>query len=62
MKGGIAPGDRVLFTSKIGPSGAHGDVLNVSPKFAGVCFDDHGKMIAQTKDLHPIPRRPKPMW
>ncbi|MEN2749264.1 hypothetical protein [Sphingomonas sp. T9W2] len=62
MKGGIAPGDRVLFTGELGPRGAHGDVQKVGRKFAGVRFDDHGAMMTPNRDLHPIPRRPKPMW
>ena len=62
---GLAAGDRVLFLG-LGPRGQHGDVLSIVGRAGRACaavrFDSGCAMLTLRADLHPIPRRPKPIW
>jgi hypothetical protein len=59
---GVASGDRCLF---LGIGALHGkqcDVLGVFRVFANIRFDSGTAVLALVADLHPVPRRPPPMW
>ncbi|MCD2324974.1 hypothetical protein LQ953_13200 [Sphingomonas sp. IC-56] len=59
---GIAHGDRVIYLGIGQRRGQHGDALSPRKQFAGVRFDDGSAFTCLTADLHPIPRRPPPMF
>lgn len=54
-------GDRALFQG-LGRTGKQCDVLAVRKAFASVRFDDGQAVLCLAKDLHPIQRRPPPMF
>ncbi|RZL74928.1 MAG: hypothetical protein EOP66_11400 [Sphingomonas sp.] len=55
-------GDRVVFLGQGQRRGQHGDALSPRREFAGVRFDDGERILCLTAALHPIPRRPPPMF
>lgn len=59
---GIAHGDRVVFLGAGQRRGQHGDALSPRRVFAGIRFDDGVAILCLVGDLHPIPRRPPPMF
>jgi hypothetical protein len=61
-RAGIAHGDRVIYLGIGQRRGQHGDALSPRRHFAGVRFDDGAAFACRTADLHPIPRRPPPMF
>jgi hypothetical protein len=56
----VAAGDRVVFLGQLGPRGKHADVLSVRPTFSGIRLDSGSALLCLTKEIHPIPRRPRP--
>ena len=59
--GSVAAGDRAVFLG-LGPRGKHCDVLGVRGPYANVRLECGRGMLCLAADLHPIPRRPPPMW
>lgn len=59
---GIAHGDRVLYLGSGQRRGQHGNALSPRRVTAGIRFDDGVAALCLIRDLHPIPRRPPPMW
>lgn len=59
---GISHGDRVLYLGIGQRRGQHGEALSPRRDCAGIRFDDGAALTCRTPDLHPIPRRPPPMW
>lgn len=57
----VCGGDRALFQG-LGRAGKQCDVLAVRKAFASVRFDDGQAVLCLAKDLHPIRRRPPPMF
>ena len=57
----VCGGDRALFQG-LGRTGKQCDVLSVRKAFASVRFDDGQAVLCLAKDLHPIQRRPPPMF
>lgn len=57
----VCGGDRALFQG-LGRTGKQCDVLAVRKPFASVRFDDGQAVLCLAKDLHPIQRRPPPMF
>ena len=57
----VCGGDRALFEG-LGRIGKQCDVLAVRKAFASVRFDDGQAVLCLAKDLHPIRRRPPPMF
>lgn len=57
----VCGGDRALFEG-LGRTGKQCDVLAVRKTFASVRFDDGQAVLCLAKDLHPIQRRPPPMF
>ena len=57
----VCGGDRALFEG-LGRTGKQCDVLLVRKAFASVRFDDGQAVLCLAKDLHPIKRRPPPMF
>ena len=57
----VCGGDRALFRG-LGRTGKQCDVLAVRKAFASVRFDDGQAVLCLAKDLHPIQRRPPPMF
>lgn len=63
MTKGIGHGDRALYLAERSKlRGKHCDVLKVFGPHANVRFDEVGGMLVMAADLHPIPRRPPPMF
>ena len=56
----VARGDRCVFLGQLGPRGKHADVLCVRSTFCGIRLDSGPAILCLTKDIHPIPRRPRP--
>lgn len=59
---GIGHGDRVVYLGIGQGHGRHGDAVSPRRDCAGIRFDDGTTSTCRTADLHPIPRRPPPMW
>lgn len=59
---GIATGDRCLYLGIGQLGGKQCDVLSVRRVFAIIRFDSGTAVIARAIDLHPVPRRPPPMF
>ncbi len=57
----VCHGDRAIHRGR-GRTGKQCDVLGVRRSFAVVRFDDGTGMLVLAKDLHPVPRRPPPMF
>ncbi|MES2421484.1 MAG: hypothetical protein V4595_09315 [Pseudomonadota bacterium] len=57
----VCGGDRALFEG-LGRTGKQCDVLAVRKTFASVRFEDGQSVLCLAKDLHPIQRRPPPMF
>lgn len=57
----VSGGDRALFEG-LGRTGKQCDVLAVRKAFASVRFDDGQAVLCLGKNLHPIQRRPPPMF
>ncbi|RXD05542.1 hypothetical protein EQZ23_10815 [Sphingomonas sp. UV9] len=57
----VCCGDRALFEG-LGRTGKQCDVLVVRKVFAAVRFDDGLAVLCLANDLHPVKRRPPPMF
>lgn len=56
----IGHGDRVLLLVNGQLRGKHADVLGARPVCSTVRLDSGSGVLVLTKQLHPIPRRPRP--
>lgn len=56
----VCHGDRVLLTGIGQTRGKHADVLSVRGQIAAVRLDSGTAVLTLARDVHPIPRRPKP--
>jgi hypothetical protein len=59
---GVAHGDRVVYLGLGQRHGQHGDALSPRRITASIRFDDGTTSWCLAADLHPIPRRPPPMF
>lgn len=59
---GIATGDRCLCQGSGQLRGKQCDVLSVRRVHAAIRFDSGIAVLALAADLHPVPRRPPPMF
>jgi len=59
---GIGHGDRFVYLGPGQRRGQHGDVLATRRCHATVRFDDGCAMLCLAADIHPIRRRPAPMF
>lgn len=59
---GVATGDRCLFRGIGQLHGKQCDVLSVRRVCAIIRFDSGTALVALAADLHPVPRRPPPMF
>jgi hypothetical protein len=57
----LCHGDRALHQG-LGRTGKQCDVIAIRRDCASVRFDDGQAVLVLAKDLHPIPRRPPPMF
>jgi hypothetical protein len=62
MLPGLSHGDRVVYLGIGQRHGQHGDALSPRRDFSTIRFDDGTATLCFTAHLHPIPRRPPPMW
>lgn len=58
--GGAAGGDRVVLLGIGQTRGKHADVLSIRGQIAAVRLDSGDAVLTLARDVHPIPRRPKP--
>ncbi len=58
--GGVGHGDRVVILGSGQLRGKHADVLAVRGEVAAIRPDAGDACWTLARDLHPIPRRPKP--
>ncbi|MBW6524802.1 hypothetical protein KZ810_14975 [Sphingomonas sp. RHCKR47] len=59
---GIARGDRCLYLGIGQLAGKQCDVLSAHRAFAVIRFDTGLALLTLATDLHPVPRRPPPMF
>ncbi|WP_294191074.1 hypothetical protein [uncultured Sphingomonas sp.] len=59
---GIVRGDRCLYLGIGQLAGKQCDVLSVRRIFTTIRFDNGTAVLALVADLHPVPRRPPPMF
>lgn len=57
----VTGGDRALYQG-LGRTGKQCDVLAVRRDHASIRFDDGQAVLCLAKDLHPVRRRPPPMF
>lgn len=59
---GVGAGDRALYQGICQRRGKQADVLCVCRDLARIRFDDGSGGWCLAADLHPVPRRPPPMF